>query len=218
MSRLRIAALSALTTAIFLIGGMLAGGLGGNLVFGSLPGHTLDVVRITLSALPALATVIASGALWGLIMATITGAGERSRMAWAGALGFGPTVLGVAIALTLLEEILVQRGLLQALPIHILFTLLFVPAAAIVAAVGALALGRVSRTPAQAKRLALISGLVGGIAFLIVNVLMDAAGWRIGAPGAAERFTMLTVAFAGSSAAALTAGAALGLGLARPEG
>jgi hypothetical protein len=39
---------------------------------------------------------------------------------------------------------------------------------------------------------------------------MEGAGWVVGAPRAAERFTMLTVMFVGNLAAALAGGALLG--------
>ena len=39
---------------------------------------------------------------------------------------------------------------------------------------------------------------------------MEAPGWQVGGPGAAERYTMLTVTFAGNLCCALTAGAVIG--------
>jgi hypothetical protein len=53
-------------------------------------------------------------------------------------------------------------------------------------------------------------GLVAAAVFLVVNLLMEGAGWVVGAPRAAERFTMLTVMFVGNLAAALAGGALLG--------
>src|SRR5438477_464070 len=63
---------------------------------------------------------------------------------------------------------------------------------------------------------ALAGVLAGGAAFLAVDLLMDALGWRVGAPGAAEHFTMLTVMFSGDFVAALAAGAVIGLLLDQP--
>jgi hypothetical protein len=44
---------------------------------------------------------------------------------------------------------------------------------------------------------------------------MEALGWVVGGPGAAERTTMLTVLFVGDAAAAFAAGAVLGMTLAQ---
>ena len=66
-------------------------------------------------------------------------------------------------------------------------------------------------SPTLARRLAWRAGLAGGAAFLAVDLLMDALGWRVGAPGAAERFTMLTVMFTGDFVAALRANGLLAL-------
>ncbi|MDX1616803.1 MAG: hypothetical protein R3300_21020 [Candidatus Promineifilaceae bacterium] len=41
------------------------------------------------------------------------------------------------------------------------------------------------------------------MAFLVVNLVMETLGWVVGAPGAAARYTMLTVMFAGNLGAAL---------------
>ena len=41
--------------------------------------------------------------------------------------------------------------------------------------------------------MALRVGLTAGLAFLAVNLGMEALGWQVGGPGAAERATMLTV-------------------------
>jgi hypothetical protein len=46
-------------------------------------------------------------------------------------------------------------------------------------------------------------GLAAGGAFQAVNLIMQAAGWVVGAPGAAERATMLTVMGLGNIGAAL---------------
>ncbi|MFQ5890957.1 MAG: hypothetical protein ACE5JR_13075 [Gemmatimonadota bacterium] len=98
----------------------------------------------------------------------------------------------------------------SALPIHVVFTILFVPAAFFVAGVTALAVGVALKDWARAGRLAVCTGLAAAAAFLAVDVLMDLAGWRVGAPGAASRATMLTVTLAGSLAGALAGGGVLG--------
>lgn len=203
--------LSALATALCLIGGILVGVVAGTLTHDGLSGHLREPVKIGVAALSALAGVLAGGAAWGALMAQIVHIGARKRMAWAGALGFGPTAIAVGLVLTVLEKLIVEQGLGPRMPIHIVFTLLFVPAAAIISGVGGLALGLGLKRPTLARRLAWRAGLAGGTAFLAVDLLMDALGWRVGAPGAAEHFTMLTVMFSGDLVAALAAGALIGL-------
>ena len=78
------------------------------------------------------------------------------------------------------------------------------------ATLGTSAILLVSGNRAKWFRSALITGLTASLSFLIIDLLLDTLGMRVGAPGAAERFTMLTVAFLGSTAAAFSAGAILG--------
>lgn len=216
-SRVRVMTLSAAATPLCLVAGLALGIALGSLVHGGLPGHIDESSKALIAAIPALAGVIAGGALWGALLARITGAGGRRRMAWAGALGFGPTVIAVAMALGALEGIIVERRQGPDLPVHQVFTLLFVPASTVVAAVGAWAVSVAARAGGRGTRVALFAGLAGGAAFLLVNLLMDAAGWRVGAPGAADRATMLTVAGLGALAAGLAGGAVLGRLLAGSE-
>ncbi len=103
-----------------------------------------------------------------------------------------------------------ERGGGPDLPVHQVFTLLFVPAAFLVAGMGGLALGLAQGDRALALRGFLSSGFTAALAFLVVDLIMDALGWRVGAPGAAARTTMLTVMMSGSLAAALAGGAATG--------
>lgn len=136
-------------------------------------------------------------------------------MAWAGALGFTPSTVVLALLLLLLEI----SGLEQInLPIHHLFTLLFVPTAFFVAAIGSLAIGLGLNNVRLGWRMALWAGLTAALTFLAVNLIMDALGWRVGGPGAEERMTMLTVMFSGDVAAALTAGAVVGWMVTRTNG
>jgi len=202
--------LSALVTPFTLVGGMLLGGVLGSLVNNSLPGHLNDTTRTLIALGAALIGVVVGGALWGMTVQRLTGAGEMRRMAWAGALGFGLAALLSALALTAAEVVIVTQRRGPDLPLHQLFTLLFVPSATLTAAGGALALGLAQRDVKWAGRLAVLSGLAGGLAFLVVNLGMDAAGWRVGAPGAEQRATMITVMLLGSSAAAIAGGAVVG--------
>jgi len=60
-------------------------------------------------------------------------------------------------------------------------------------------------------------GVWAASTFLIMNRAMESAGWVVGAPRAAERFTMLTVMFAGDLGAAIGGGALMAWTLAKPR-
>jgi hypothetical protein len=207
---------SALATPLTLIGGMFMGGVLGSLIFDGLPGHLEAPIKIALAASAALVGALLGGALWGYVMWHITRASEPRTMMWAGALGFGPTVLLAALALTFFENLIVERGQGPNLPIHNLFTMLFVPASAIVAGVGGFALAVTRKERAEAMRPAFVCALAGGLAFLIVNLTLETFGFRVGAPHAAERATMLTTALCGALAASIAGGAVIGWEL-RPQ-
>lgn len=200
---------SALLTALYLLGSQLLGLLGGFALNG-LPMHIPEATKNVLSALPVLALMFAGGAFWGRALARLTSLGETRRMAWAGALTFAPGVILAGFVLNMLEVALVERGGGPDLPVHVLFTMLFVPAAFIVAGLGSLSLGIAQRDWALAIRLGLLAGFSAAFAFLVIDLLMDSLGWRVGAPGAAQRATMLTVMMLGNLGAALAGGAVVG--------
>jgi hypothetical protein len=102
------------------------------------------------------------------------------------------TVLAI-IVLGRLEVEFVQRGG-TTLPIHVLFTLLFVPAAFICAFVIGAALGLALGDGRWAAGPAGHPWRAGrGVAFLTLNVLQDLLGRRVGGPNAAATATMITV-------------------------
>ena len=207
-------------TVATLFGGLIAGMLVGNGVFSILPGSSVMDPRIQYALIAAVPTLIIFGvgsAAWGRAMAKVAGVPPTRRMAWAGLLGFAPITILLAFSLLGLEPIAVERfG--ETIPIHRLFTLLFVPTAFIISAVSAWAIGMGLRDKSLSRSLAWRVGLTGGAAFLVVNVIMESAGWVVGAPGAAERATMITVMSLGNLAAALCGGAVLGLQLGRYAG
>jgi hypothetical protein len=135
-------------------------------------------------------------------------------LALAGALGFAPITVLLGTALGTLEPLVVE-SLAGQLPIHRVFTLLFVPTAFLIAGVSAGSLGLAVDGPRLAWALLWRVGLAAALAFLAVNLLMESFGWVVGAPGAAERATMLTVMFTGDLAAAVAGGIVLGTHLAR---
>jgi hypothetical protein len=206
----------ALTTVLTLFGGLLLGVTAGFLVFELLPGR--DVVHppplnVALAVLPALAGFAAGSAAWGARMGRLAGTAEPRRLALAGALGFGPLTIVLAAGLGTLEPVIVAS--LGPLPIHRVFTLLFVPSAFLIAGVSAAALGLGLRRPRLALAWLWQVGLAAALAFLAINLLLEALGWVVGAPGAAERATMVTVLAVGVVGAALAGGAVLGLALHR---
>lgn len=192
---------SALATVLYLPGGLIAAFLAGSLINLAF-GHASEAAGIAVAAAFALAVTGGAGALWGRSMAALTGAGESRRLSWAGALSFGPGAITAGLVLSLLENIIVQQGRGPSLPVHQVFTMLFVPTVFAVAGLGGLALGLALKSGGLAARLALASSSSGAAAFLVINLLMDSLGWRVGAPRAAERATMITVLIAGDGAAA----------------
>ncbi len=198
-----------LRTALYLVGGMLAGLAAGFAVHG-LPMHVPEATKNVLSAVPTIILITAAGALWGRSLGLHLAPAMVHRFVWAGGLAYGPAILLAGLGLTLLEVTLVERGRLPQLEIHILYTLLFVPATIMIAGTGALAIGLATGSNRLAASMGARAGLAAGLAFLVVNLAMDALGWRVGAPGAAERATMLTVTALGALAASLAGGWAMG--------
>jgi hypothetical protein len=190
-------------------------GLAAGIAVSGLPMHMPERTRNLLSILPVLGIIIAAGAVWGYLMGRATDVGKTRRMTWAGGLSFAPSLILAGILLARLEVAIIERGGGPDLPVHVVFTLLFVPAAFFIAGMGGLALGFAQGSWRLAGRLALGGALAGGLAFLVVNLVMDALGWRVGAPGAAERATMLTVMMVSNLGTALAGGAVIGVQLVR---
>lgn len=206
----------AVLTVLTLFGGLLIGLVLGDLVFHVLPGHSLEnpsLAHMAIAALPALAGFLAGGAAWGVSMGRMASAPDTRRMALAGMLGFAPITIVLAIGLSFVET-LAGTGFLARLPIHRLFTILFVPAAFLIAGVSAWAIGKGLRVPKLARSLFWQVGLAASSTFLLVNLGLESLGWVVGGPGAAERATMVTVLTLGNICAALVGGAVLGWKLA----
>jgi hypothetical protein len=202
----------AVITVLTLFGGLLLGTVIGFYVFEALPGHSTlspSALHISLAALPAFAGFLGGSALWGIAMGRLAGNAEIRRLALSGMLGFAPITLVLGISLSAVEPWVVEHiGML--FPIHRIFTLMFVPTAFLIAGVSAWAIGLGLRRGPLAWGLAWRTGLSAALAFLAVNLVMEALGWVVGAPGAAERATMLTVMFLGNLGAALAGGAMIG--------
>lgn len=143
-------------------------------------------MHMTIAGIPALAGFLLGGAVWGIQMGQLSGAIDTRRLAWAGLLGFGPITLIVAVGLSMAEPPLVANfG--PSTGVHRIFTLLFVPSAFLIAGVSAWAIGRGLQDNALAASLFGRVGLSAGLTFLVINLIMEAFGWVVGAPGAAER-------------------------------
>ena len=212
----RITPLSgALLTTGYLFGGFAIGvGIGG--VVGT-PGHSgLAIARDVIAGVIALTCMTVGGARWGRELALRVGAPDVRRASRAGAFSFGPIAIVAGLVLTVFEGIIVQQQRGPALPIHVVYGFLFVPAVFFVASSTALVLGVGLRLPVSKRwRLALMCGVAAAAAHLLVYQVMDKAGWRIGAPDAARRATMIVVTSLGVLAAALAGGATLGYALSR---
>jgi len=200
---------SAGLTALYLFGGFLSGFLAAFALTG-LPMHLPESTRVMLGFGTIMIVVLAASALWGRSIARLCRVDEPRRTTWAGALSFGPAMILAALALGKLEGILIEESRGPDLPVHVVFTLLFVPAVFFVTGVVGYSLGYAQRDTSLAWRCALGVGLAGSLAFLVVNLGMHQLGWQVGGPNAASRATMLTVMLAGNLGAALAGGAALG--------
>jgi hypothetical protein len=178
-----------------------------------------QAVKNALSGAIVVGSLVAIGAVWAGALTRSFAAPERHRARWAGALSFGPTLVACGILLATVEAQLLEPTGRPAPPMHQLYTLLFVPAAFVIAGVTCGALSwALHRHWGMVGRTAAVSGAAAAAAFLVVDLVMDATGWRVGAPGAGTRATMLVVTAACSLAAAVAGGAALGQVLgARPE-
>lgn len=206
-------------TALYLLGGV-AIGLALALPIGAIPvPGAPHIARNVLSGLVLLGVIILAGRAWGRALAERAGA-DPDRPGRMAALGFASATISVAVVLGLLEPVFARAGAARGIPIHVVYGLLFVPAAALVAGVSAFALQRALEPRTASLRRVVETSGAAGVAFLAVDILMDTVGWRVGGPAAAERATMLVVTLFGCLAAALAGGAMLARGLVgrpRPE-
>ncbi|HEX9292853.1 MAG TPA: hypothetical protein VF873_04130 [Gemmatimonadales bacterium] len=195
-----------------------AGYLGGGLIVALLPALGLEALPVApavkhgIAGALALGIVTAAGAGWARAMGTrVTGCADSQRLAWAGGLAYGPAVIAIGAVLGATEPALVTRGAILGAPIHIVFMAVFATAVFCVASIAGAGVGVGLRDSGLAMRLAGAPGVAAAAAFLLVALVMDTAGWRVGAPNAAKRATMLTVTALGVLAAAAAGGAAIGI-------
>jgi hypothetical protein len=201
---------AAAITARDLIGGLiLAVGLGALADGLPLP----IVLRRVIDGVVALSVTVWAGRAWGRDMAGLVGDSDRRRTGKLTALSVGPAIIAAGALLALVEPSVVGRATRAGFEIHAAYSVLFVPVTGIVAAIGGFALGYGLQDRRLGLRLASAAGLAALVAFLAVDLVMYALGWRVGAPNAARRATMLVVTLLSASAAAVAAGAAIGASL-----
>jgi hypothetical protein len=198
-----------------LVGGLIVGVALGAAIDGS--GKSFPTLARALAIVVAGSAVITSARLWGGDMGRLAGVSNTRAGGWSAALALTPAVVIVGLILGELEPVFVQRGARLGLELHVVYMLLFVAATMVVAAVGAFALGTGLYRAAFGLRLAIPAGLAAAAAFLAVVLVMDALGWRVGAPDAGRRATMIVVTAISLFAAAASAGGAIGAMLPRPS-
>ena len=207
-SALRPAVLSGLAAALFLDGALvLPFGLSGLIQLMGLDMTEPPPAVVTLLMAVMLGCLALGGALWGWALSRITGAGQKQRMAVASLASYGLAALVAALTLGSLEP---AAANILPLPLHRVFTVMFVPAVFLVAAANGAGFGLALQDRAVGARLAIAAGLAAALAFLVVNLTLDAFGFRVGAPFAAQRATMLVTAFTSNAGAALAGGAVMG--------
>lgn len=204
-----VAVRAGLATVFYLAGGLALGLILG-IAVSKVPLHVDQLLKNIGGALGLLTLVSLASHRWGSTMAGLSGWGDRPRGARIGGLSFPIVLLVGALALSAGEG-LSAIGI----PIHILYGALFIPTSILIVAAVSLTWGRALRDWNLGGRLALRAAPLAGLAYLLSYLLMDTIGYQVGAPGAVERATMITVTLVGCLAAAAAGGAALGTGLRR---
>src|SRR6266571_3305176 len=151
MSQRRLVVSTAALTLRDLIGGVIAGiGLGA--AFDAVSKPLPVAVRHTLAGLLAVGVLLFAGRQWGRDMARLVGPTDRDVQGRATALAFGLTVILVGSLLAAVEPVLVERAARMGIGIHVVYTMLFVPATILITAIGVAGLGRELRSRAVGGR------------------------------------------------------------------
>ncbi len=167
-------------------------------------------LRTTLAAVVTVAVISVGATWWGRSIARLTPFADDRRVGRYAAAMVAPSIVAIGLTLSVLEPMLVGRGVFRGLPVHLVYAIVFVPATLVVGGLGGLAIGLGARDASLSVRLMRRTGVAAAAAFLIVDWLMNALGWRVGGPDAARRATMVVVTALGATAAALSGGAAIG--------
>ena len=196
-------------TLLYLGGGLVLG-FGVAFAASNVPIHIAETTKNIGAALLLLAFLGLASLLWGRRMARLAGI-DDPRVAQIG--GISWVIALFIVALIASDEVGVFDGV--GIPIHVLYGLIFVPACFAIVGTVSLAWGWALRDGRLGGKLLLQAALPAAAAYMLAYLAMDAWGYRVGAPGAAERATMITVTFVGALAAAFVGGAGLGIGLSR---
>ncbi|HET7459039.1 MAG TPA: hypothetical protein VFJ74_15430 [Gemmatimonadaceae bacterium] len=153
------------------------------------------------------------GALWGARLARLAGVAPPHRRAWAlgAALGYAVSAPLATYAASEAETFLLneaQRNVQY--PMHLAFAIIFAGVILLVVGLTTLALGVAARRGRRALGLAALGAGTAVGCFLAVDAAFDLGGWRVGAPGAEARATMLVVLAAALLTATAAAGAVVG--------
>jgi hypothetical protein len=183
------------------------------LIQAGLPGHMARRIEdfgvyIGLGALLLCGSL--GGALWAWLLARIVRLPERTRVAWAGAIVYGPFTVITILLLNEAELYFVEGAGRYLLSVHIAFAIVFTLAAAAMAALAGAAIGIALRDRRLALKLALSAGVIAGGVFLLADMVQDLLGRRVGGINAAATATMLTVMLVGNILASLAASAVIG--------
>jgi hypothetical protein len=206
----------ALVTAACLIGGIVLAIAIGSAVDALLSWRWLFAGR-GLAAVAALAIFALAARFWGQRVSELSGVGDPGRTGMSTAFFVGIPLIVMGGGLAPLEPVAVRVASGWGLPIHAAYIGLFVPATLIVAAIGSFGLGRGLRDKQLGLRLAAVAAPFAAASFLAAALVMYAIGWHVGGPGAGRRATMLVVTAVSATAAALAAGAAIGMTLRRTQ-
>jgi hypothetical protein len=213
LARSRVVPRSALATLVCLCGAVVPAFAAMGVANRFLPAIAERAGPVLFYAFVLLFSVL-GGWVWARVLARVTGRSDADRIARGGALGFGLAMPAALAGLTAAESELMRLAMEgREVPAHLAFGVLF--AAAVFGVVGAttLLLGLGAGSAGAAARLALRCAGAATMVFVCVNLGFDLAGWRVGAPGAEERFTMLVVTAVGVVGAALVGGGVLGWAL-----
>lgn len=152
--------------------------------------------------------VLGGGAMFGWSLSRLNHYANKRLMMITGGLGFGLPFLATVFTLNMAEAIVVAGNI--NMPLHILFAILFNSGMLFTSALHGLSYGIALKSPSAMWQLALASGLAGVLGFGAVNLVMDSIGMRVGAPGAAERATMIVTLVLGNLVGAFTGATVLG--------
>lgn len=154
---------------------------------------------------------MAGGSLWARSVIKSVAHIKAWRPALISGTTFGLMVFVSGYSLELIEQELFRRDLLNAPGVHLQFLALF--GAAIASVVGLT--GFVMTLPVaglgQATRIGGLAVVVSLAAFISIDSVMSALGWRVGHIDFPDRPTMTTVTAVALLASALTAGTSIGV-------